>query len=124
MNRTKSRIDLEERTMAFGLSTLKMLREVPVGVELKNIRRQLTHSATSVGALYREANRADSRVDYLNRLIAAQKEMVAAEYWLGLIKGLKSDLPRVSMVHGEAVELLAIFCQLRRIAEKGRKGSR
>ena len=118
MNRTKSRVELEARTMAFGLNTLKVLRELPVGVEFKNIRRQLTHTVTSIGALYREANWAESRVDYLNRIIAAQKEVVATEYWLGLIKGLHSNIPGVDVAYDEAAELLEIFDQIRRAAEK------
>ena len=118
MNRTKSRVELEARTMAFGLNTLKVLRELPAGVEFKGIRRQLTHAATSIGSFYREANRAESRMDYLNRIVAAQKEVVAAEYWLGLIKGLHSDIPGVDAAYDEAAELLELFDQIRRAAEK------
>ena len=121
MNRTKTRIDLEQRTKAFGLVTLKMLREVPTGVELKSIRRQLTHSSTAVGALYRAANLAESRLEYVGRIAAARKEVAESEYWLSLIESLQADIPGVTAVHQEALALCEIFDRLRRTAEKGAK---
>lgn len=121
MNRTKDRIELENRIMAFGLATLKMLREVPAGVELRYIRKRLTQSATSTGVLYRLANLTKSRVEHAAGIAAARREMAESEYWLGLIKELKADLPYIAQLHRESMELLGLFAKLQLAAER-RKG--
>ena len=121
MKMTKSKIDLEKRTLAFGLVTLKMLRGVPSGVEFKSIRRQLTHSATAIGVLYREANRTVSQSDYVCRLAAVQKAAVETEFWLSLIEGLEERIPGVGAIHEEAMELVEIFNRLRQTAENSVK---
>ena len=120
MNRTKPRMELEDRTMAFGLATLKMLRDTPAGVEMKNIRRQLTHSAASMGATYRTANLSESRTEYAAGIAATRRNAAESEYWLKIAKELHPDLPGIEGLHRESMELLAHFDRLRRSAEKRR----
>jgi four helix bundle protein len=73
------------------------------------LARQLLRSATSVGANYRDANRAVSRPDFVNKIGTVQKEASETQYWLelfieaGVAKSSAADL------HKEASELLAIF---------------
>lgn len=121
MNRTKSRINLEARTKAFGLITLKILREVPMGVEFRSIRRRLAHSATAIGALYCVANLAETHLDYVEKIVAARKEVAQSVYWLSLIKSLQPDLLGVEAVHQEAMGLMEMFDRLRHTAAKGEK---
>jgi four helix bundle protein len=48
--------------------------------------RQLLRSGTSVGANIEEANKAQSKKDFLHKLAIAQKELYETEYWLRLLK--------------------------------------
>ena len=118
MNRTKESIELESRVAAFGLATLKMLREVPLGLEFKNIRRRLAQSATSAGLLYRMANLADSQVEHERGLAAARKAMAENEYWIGLLGELGPGLPGVARLHREAADILGALALLQRKAER------
>lgn len=118
VNKTKDRIELESRVSAFGLATLKMLREVPLGLEFKNIRRRLAQSATNAGLLYRMANLADTHVEHARGLAAALKMMAENEYWLGLLEELGPGLPGVSQLHREASDILGTFSLLQRRAER------
>jgi four helix bundle protein len=77
--------------------------------------RQLLRSATSIGANYREANRAVSRPDFTNKIGTIQKEAAETQYWLELLieSGIVKD-SSVADLHKESTELLAIFTTIGR----------
>jgi len=56
---------LEKRTRKFAVSISRLSSSLPNTPESIVIRNQITKSGTSVGANYREANRARSRVAIL-----------------------------------------------------------
>ena len=53
--------DLEQRTKRFALQAIKFVSLLPRTRDADILGRQLLRSATSIGANYREANRAVSR---------------------------------------------------------------
>lgn len=54
------------------------------------ISRQLLKSGTSIGANVREAQSAESKIDFIHKLKIADKEADETEYWLLLCKQSKS----------------------------------
>lgn len=50
------------------------------------LSRQLLRSGTSIGALVREAEQAESRADFVHKLSVSLKEANETEYWLDLLK--------------------------------------
>jgi four helix bundle protein len=56
--------ELENRTKSFALRILRLCSQLPQTAEGKVIRYQLIKAGTSVGANYREANRAISKADF------------------------------------------------------------
>src|ERR1043166_6625185 len=105
--------DLEQRPERFALSVIKFVACLRRNRETDVLGRQLLRSATSVGANYREANRAVSRADFANRIGIAQKEAAETQYWLELLidSGL-SDTAAAGKIHKESSELLAIFASI------------
>ncbi|OFX26600.1 MAG: hypothetical protein A2041_02575 [Bacteroidetes bacterium GWA2_31_9b] len=105
--------DLEIRTKLFAISIIKLSIMLPDSPEGRVIKYQLTKSGTSVGANYREANRARSRADFKNKIKICEGEASECQYWLeiimeiGWIKShdLKSE-------YDESGELLAIFTSI------------
>jgi four helix bundle protein len=59
---------LEKKTKAFAIKIIRLSVLLPDGVEGKIIRNQLTKAGTSIGANYREANRARSKADFKNKI--------------------------------------------------------
>ena len=49
------------------------------------LSKQLLRSGTSVGALIRESEQAESRADFIHKLSIALKEADETEYWLALL---------------------------------------
>ncbi|MBK6566472.1 MAG: four helix bundle protein [Saprospiraceae bacterium] len=54
------------------------------------ISRQLLKSGTSIGANIREAQNAESKIDFLHKLKIAAKEVEESSYWLQLCKQSKN----------------------------------
>lgn len=83
---------------------------------------QLLKSETSIGANYREANRAESRNDFIHKIAIAEKEVAETQYWLELLEdaGMGDPVER-SWLLQESGELLAIFTASGKTAKVGRR---
>lgn len=74
------------------------------------IRNQITKSASSIGANYREANRSRSKADFRNKIKICESEASETQYWLEVIaevKWLSGD--EIKPEYNECSELLALF---------------
>ncbi len=73
----------------------------------------MTKAGSSVGANYREANRARSRADFRNKIDICETEASETQYWLEMITEvgwlLWEDL---KFEYEECSELLAIFTSI------------
>lgn len=49
------------------------------------LSKQLLRSGTSIGALVRESEHAESKADFIHKLAIAQKEANESDYWLELL---------------------------------------
>ena len=102
--------DLEIRTKRFALAVLRFCSRLPRDRAADVLARQLIRSATSIGANYREANRAVSRADFRNKIGTVEKEAAETQYWLELFReGEIGDAAISLALHQECSELLAIF---------------
>ena len=59
---------LEDRTKRFSLDVIRFLETLPKNYIGEVMGRQLLKSGTSLGANYREANRAESKADFIHKL--------------------------------------------------------
>lgn len=50
------------------------------------LSKQILRSSTAIGALYREAEHAESKADFIHKLGIAQKETNETLYWLERLK--------------------------------------
>ena len=112
--------ELEERTRQFSLHVIRFLESLPKDYLGETLGKQFLKSGTSIGANYREANRAESKADFIHKLAIAEKEASETLYWLELMLeagiGGKQEALRLMQ---EAKELLAIFTAAGRTS-KGR----
>jgi four helix bundle protein len=112
---------LEARTRAFAVASLKFLDALPKKNSTKIVAFQLGKSATSIGANYREANRAESRVDFGHKLQIAMKEASESVYWLEVLSGLYPMHETIKTLEREAIELRNL---LQSISSSTRRKSR
>ncbi len=104
---------LEDRTKRFAINVLKLSAQLPESTEARVIRRQLTRSATSIGANYREANRARSKADFTSRVGLCESEASETIYWLEIIDEMQwLGKQNLTAVIQESSEILAIFTSI------------
>ncbi|MCP4261406.1 MAG: four helix bundle protein [Planctomycetes bacterium] len=77
--------ELENRTRKFAVRIIQLSRTLPNTPESKVIKTQITKSGTSIGANYREANRARSKADFRNKIKICESEASETQYWLEII---------------------------------------
>lgn len=104
---------LEIRTKNFALQIIKVSKLLPNTIENRVIKNQLVKSGTSIGANYREANKARSKADFKNRIGICRSETNETIYWLEII--IESNIIKpegIIYTHSEAKEFLAIFTSI------------
>ena len=77
------------------------------------VRNQLSKSGTSIGANYRESNRARSRADFKNKIRICEGEAAETQYWLEILMQmgwLAKD--RIQREYDECCEFLALFSSI------------
>ena len=105
--------NLEERTKKFAVRIIRLSTALPNTPEGRVIKNQITKSGTSMGANYREANRARSRADFKNKIKICESETSETQYWIEVIVEAKwLSWRKVKSEYDECSELLAIFASI------------
>jgi len=102
--------DLGERTKKFALQIIRLYSALPKATEARHLGRQVLRSGTSVGANYREANRARSKAEFIAKIGESLKELDETAYWLDLLaeSGMAPKAPVLDL-RDECDQLLAIY---------------
>jgi len=106
----KDEVDLVSRTKSFALRVVRMYSALPKTTEAQVLGKQVLRSGTSVGANYREAQRARSKAEFIAKIGDCLKELDETAYWLELLSESATVPPaRLSSLQDECCQLLAIF---------------
>ena len=111
--------DLVERTTMFGLRIVKMFVALPKSEEARVLGKQVLRSGTSVGANYREAQRARSTAEFIAKIGDCLKELDETSYWLELL--VRSEIvaaTKLASLRDETDQLLAIFTTISKNAKR------
>ena len=102
--------DLKQRTKAFALRIIRMYSRLPKTTVAQVLGKQVLRSGTSVGANYREANRARSKVEFISKMGDCLKELDETAYWLELLveSGIVRQTTMAELLN-ETDQLTAIF---------------
>ena len=119
--------ELERRTKRFALRVIRFVAALPKNTITNVMGYQLLKAGTSIGANYREANRAVSRNDFINKIGIVEKECAETEYWLELFDeadtcagaGIGNPDERRWLLQ-ESGELLAIFTSIGKTSKSRR----
>lgn len=83
MNQSKN--ILKEKSFALALRIIKLYKFLVENKKEYVMSKQVLRSGTSVGAMIREAQNAESKMDFVHKLAIAQKECDESLYWLELL---------------------------------------
>jgi len=117
--------ELEKRTKNFALDVIKFVADLAKNKITDVMGYQFLKAGTSIGANYREANRAQSRQDFIHKIAIVEKEASETQYWLELFDALNMGDPKIrSWLIQESAELLAIFTTTGKTAKRRQKISK
>ena len=77
---------VEPKSYAFALRCIELYKYLIADKKEFILSKQLIRSGTAIGALIKEAEHAQSKADFLNKMNISLKEANETEYWLMLLK--------------------------------------
>lgn len=102
--------DLPERTYQYGRRVITLFEVLPDTKLAQTLGLQLLRSGTSVGANYREADRARSKPEFIAKMGDSLKELDESSLWLRHIADSSLVAPsRLQPLRNETDELIRIF---------------
>lgn len=76
---------LKEKSFQFSLLIISAYKQLSKDQKEFILYKQLLRSGTSIGALYREAEHAESKPDFIHKLSIGLKEANETLYWIELL---------------------------------------
>ena len=77
---------VKNKSFVFAVRIVKLYQYLCEQKKEFVLSKQLLRSGTSVGAMIREAEHAESKLDFKHKMAIAQKEINETIYWLELLK--------------------------------------
>jgi four helix bundle protein len=101
---------LTQRTKDFALRIIRMYSALPKSSVAQVLGNQILRSGTSIGANYREANRARSKAEFIAKMGDSLKELDETCYWLELLSESGTvAAAKLQDLADESRQLMAIF---------------
>jgi four helix bundle protein len=76
---------IKNKSFNFALRVVKLYQFLNQEKKEYVLSKQLLRSGTAIGTLVREAEQAESKLDFIHKLAIAQKEANETDYWLDLL---------------------------------------
>ncbi|MEP6584874.1 MAG: four helix bundle protein [Ginsengibacter sp.] len=101
------------KSIAFAIRVINLYKHLCTEKKEYVLSKQLLRSGTAIGALIREAEHAESKLDFVHKMNIALKEANEAEYWLLLLKETNylSDHESVS-IRNDCDELIRLLVSI------------
>lgn len=113
---------IKNKSFAFALRTVKMYQFLCEQKKEFVISKQLLRSGTSVGALVREAEQAESSVDFIHKMAIALKEANETEYWIELLfQSNYIDETSFNSIKSDLIEILKLFVSIIKTTKQNSK---
>jgi four helix bundle protein len=112
--------DLEERLIDFAVRIIRMVESLPNSRVGNHFAGQLLRCGTSPAPNYGEAQGAESRADFIHKMMVCLKELRESRVWLLMIVRAKLMKPasKLDPLIQETNELISIFVTSIRTAKK------
>jgi four helix bundle protein len=104
---------VKNKSFAFAVRIVKVYQYLVDNKKEYVLSKQLLRSGTSVGAMVREAEHAESKADFKHKMGIAQKEINETIYWLELLNEtnyLKSN--QFESINADAVEIIKLITSI------------
>lgn len=111
--------EIKRRTKQFAVNVFRFCEELPDDPQCWVIEKQVMRSASSVGANYRAACRAQSRAAFVAKMAIVEEEADESLFWLERVEELAYAPPSdLAPLKKEATELLVIAASSKKSARE------
>ena len=94
---------VKDKSFGFAIRIVRLYQFLVTDKKEYVLSKQLLRSGTSVGAMVREAEHAETKKDFIHKMAIAQKEINESIYWLELLKETEFE-----SLNSEAVEIIKL----------------
>lgn len=104
---------VKEKSFSFAVRIVKLYQYLTSQKKEYVISKQLLRSGTSIGAMVREAEHAESKKDFTHKLAIAQKEANETIYWLELLRATDYlEVTAFESINTDAVEIIKLLTSI------------
>jgi four helix bundle protein len=116
---------VKNKSYAFALRMIKAYKYLTQEQREFVLSKQVLRSGTSIGALVREAEHAQSDADFINKMNIALKEANETEYWLMLLNDSEYiDGKTFSSIHADCDELIRLLVSIVKTSKEKHHGKK
>jgi len=109
---------VKNKSFAFAIKVVKLYQFLCNDKKEFVLSKQLLRSGTSVGAMVREAEHAESKADFKHKMGIAQKEINESIYWLELLKETDYLSPaQYESIQTDAIEIIKLITSIIKTAK-------
>jgi len=104
---------IHTKSYAFALRVIKLFKFLTTEQKEFVLSKQILRSGTSIGALVKESEHAQSKADFINKMNIALKEANESEYWLMLLKDSEYiNENSFNSLHSDVSELIKLLASI------------
>jgi four helix bundle protein len=104
---------VKDKSYAFALRIIKAYKFLSEEKREFVLSKQTLRSGTAIGALVREAEHAQSKADFINKMNIALKEANETEYWLLLLRDSDYiDKESFISIHKDCAEVIKLLISI------------
>jgi len=104
---------VKDKSFDFAIRIVKLYQYLSSNKNEFILSKQLLRSGTSIGAMIREAEHAESKNDFIHKFAIAQKEANEVVYWLELIKATDYlNEKEFENIYNDAIEILKLVTSI------------
>jgi four helix bundle protein len=110
---------LRDKSYDFAIQIVKLCQNLQVDKKEYILSKQLLKCGTAIGALIREAEFAQSKADFVNKMSIALKEANETKYWHSILKDTNNlDIKTFENLYYICNELIAMLVSSIKTAKK------
>lgn len=104
---------VKNKSFGFAVRVVKLYQYLCKDKKEFVLSKQLLRSGTSVGAMIREAEHAESKPDFKHKMAIAQKEINETIYWLELLQATDYlNNEQFESLNADAIEIIKLITSI------------
>ena len=104
---------VKNKSFSFAVRIVRLYQFLVENKKEYVLSKQLLRSGTSVGAMIREAEHAETKADFKHKMAIAQREINETIYWLELLKETEYlTVTQFESINDDAIEIIKLLTSI------------